>query len=201
MSKNKRSKIIQLKPTRLSSEKYIKTQARSLPIAECLINSDWESTGISSIIIARRHKTGNMTVGLYLTDLFCLGLKDAQYRFNLSPEDYSDFKDIYPDWKQCDYTLAHNLIYGAIAFAEDYGFKPCKEFFVAQFILDEDDENVELLEIEFGLDGKPFYMTGPYDDKVKIASIINTLTRTAGPGNFTIVNDEEDFNHDKLDVD
>ncbi|MFI5140171.1 MAG: hypothetical protein ACHQIM_20285, partial [Sphingobacteriales bacterium] len=135
MSKNKKGKVIPIRPTQLSTEKYIKTQARSLPIAECWVSEDWQNTGICNIIVARRHKTGNFTLGIYLVDLYCLGLKDAHYEFNIDPDDYEYFKENCGDAEECEYALAHNIIYGAIEFADDLGFKPHKDFAVAQYIL------------------------------------------------------------------
>jgi hypothetical protein len=200
MSKNRKSKIIPLKPVQLSPEKYIKTQARSLPVYECLINDDWQSTGICSIIIARQHVTGNITFGLYLVDIYCLGLKDVFYQCNVDPDDYEDKKPSQFNWEECEYTLAHNIIYGAIAYAEDYGFKPHKDFTIAQFILEEDDEAVELMEIEFGFKGMPFYVQGLNDSTAKINNIKSTLLRTAGEGNFKLLldlDDDMDFDDDE----
>lgn len=189
MSKKKKGKVVQLKPANTSPENYIKTQARSLPIAECRVTKDWENTGICNIIVARSHKNGNTTIGIYLVDLYCLGLKDAGYEFNFSPADYQYLKKQWGDMEACEYVLAHNIIFGAIAFAEDYGFKPHKDFAIAQYILEEDDENVPLMELDFGFEGLPFYMKGPYDDAAKVNNIKNTLMRTAGKGNFTIIED------------
>jgi hypothetical protein len=199
MSKKKKAKVVSIKQTFQSPENYIKTQARSLPIEECLISWDWQDMGICNIIVARRHKTGNLTLGIYLVDLYCLGVKDAHYQFNIDQEDYEDIKDSYGHLENCEYVLAHNIIYGAIAFAEDYGFKPHKDFAIAQFILEEDDDNVELMELEFGLEGMPFYVEGPNDSAAKINQIKGTLLRTAGEGNFKVLEDTDEFDGDDED--
>lgn len=201
MSKKKKTKVVPIKQVFQSPENYIKTQARSLPIEECVINEDWEDTGMCNIIVARRHKTGNLTLGVYLVDLYCLGVKDAHYKFNIDEDDYDYLKNSYANLESCDYVLAHNIIYGAIAFAEDYGLKPHKDFAIAQFILEEDDDNVELMELEFGLDGVPFYVKGPNDDAAKISQIKNTLLRTAGEGNFKVLEDIDDFDLDLVEDD
>lgn len=209
MSKNKKGKVVSIKPVQASPEKYIKTQARSLPVAECLITKDWEGAGICNVFVARAHKTGNITVGIYLVDMYCLGLKDTTYEFNISPDDYENLKSSTAELEECEYTLAHNIIYGAIAFAEDYGFKPHKDFSISQFILEEDDEQVELMELDFGFDGQPCYMLGPYDDAAKIKHVMATLERTAGPGNFTVVDpldeewddDDEEYDEDDPEYD
>jgi len=185
---------VPLKPVQLSAEKYIKTQARLLPIAECVINKDWETAGMCNILVARKHKNGNLTIGMFLVDTYCLGPKDVLYEFNLSPEKYDEWKGKLADGiVACDYVLAHNIIYGAIAYAEDYGFKPHKDFDIAQYILEEDNEDIELIEIKFGQDGMPCYVPGPYDSDHKIQTIIGTLNRTAGRGNYTFLGDGDDL--------
>ncbi|HEY5326917.1 MAG TPA: hypothetical protein VIJ27_07950, partial [Mucilaginibacter sp.] len=187
----------------LSPEKYIKTQARVLPIVECLVTEEWENVGICNIFIARQHITGNFTVGMYLVDLYCLGVKDTFYQFNITPEDYRYLKRNNSGTVKCEYALVHNIIYGAIEFAGDYGFKPHKEFSVSQFILEEDDEQVELMELDFGLDGLPCFVPGPNDDAAKIKSVTATLERTAGPGNFEILDpfDDDEFDDDEFGFD
>ena len=207
MAKKKKGKVVQLKQAQQSAENYIKTQARSLPIAECWITKDWQNAGMCNVIVARRHKNENVTLGIYLVDLYCLGVKDANYQFNVSPADYKHITKHSGGVEACEYVLAHNIIYGAIAFAEDYGFKPHKDFAIAQYILEEDDENVELIELDFGFEGQPFYTRGPNDDNAKINNIKNTLIRTAGEGNFTVVEDidnddfvEDEFEHATGDV-
>ncbi len=192
MAKKKKGKVVQLKQAQQSAENYIKTQARSLPIAECWITKDWQNAGMCNVIVARRHKNENTTLGIYLVDLYCLGLKDADYEFNVSPADYKRIKQHPAEIEACEYVLAHNIIYGAIAFAEDYGFKPHKDFAIAQYILEEDDENVELMELEFGREGQPFYTRGPHDDNAKVNMIKSTLMRTAGEGNFTVIDSLDD---------
>ncbi|MFI5137868.1 MAG: tetratricopeptide repeat protein, partial [Sphingobacteriales bacterium] len=71
----------------------------------------------------------------------------------------------------------------------------------AQYILEEDDENVELMDIEFGFEGMPFYIKGPNDDDAKIQSIKNTLMRTVGEGNFLVIENPEDLDDDEFDED
>jgi hypothetical protein len=197
MSKNKKGKVTSLNQESFSPEKYIKTQARTLPIFECLVTEDWEETGICSIIVARMHKTGNITAALYLVDTNCLGLKDTLYEFNISPGEYEYLKDQQLNPVNCEYTLAHNIIYGAIAFAEEYELKPHKNWAISQFILEEDDDDVELLDLEFGIDGMPCYVPGPSDDESKIKRITTTLERTAGPGNFEVLDPlDDEFSED-----
>lgn len=175
----------------LSPENYIKQKARNLPVHECWVNEEWEEDGLANITVARSHTNGNFTVGMYLVDLKCLGVKDAQYYFNMSPLDYRDLMERQSESmeiEKVDYTLVHNIVFAGIEYADDYGFLPHKDFGIAGFILEEDTEGIELMEIDCGgEDGNPLYVRGPLDSNTRAAQIIAQLEKTAGPGNFNVI--------------
>ena len=141
-------------------ENYVRSRARGLAIDACYINDHWKESGMASILVARKHSNGNYTIGIYLVDLFALGTKDTFYRFNIEPAELDKMVDgmSSEQMMRSEYALIHNIIYGANAFAKDNGFKVHKDFAITQFILDEDTEDIELIEIEFGREGKPFLM-------------------------------------------
>ena len=183
MAKKNHKKTIQAP---LSPEKYIRSRCRNLPIGECLISMNWQEDGLAQIFIVREHSNENITVGMYLVDIFCLGLKDTFFRFNISTTEYEGIVDQVSQEMELipvNYVLAHNIIYGAIGYAEDYGFKSHKDFTkTTQFILDEDDDNVELVDLEFGHNGKPFLII--HDEDQPYMRYLHTLEETAGVGNF-----------------
>jgi len=187
MANKNKGKVIQM----LSPENYIRKKARSLPIYECWLSEEWENRGMATIIIARRHTNGNITFCLYLVDLLCLGVKDTGYKFNVTETEYRDFLERYLDRMEIemiDYALVHNIILSGVEFAEEYGFKPHKDFTsVTEFMLEEDNDDIELIEIECGKDGKPMYVQGPYDDDVKANKIMKQLEHSAGVGNYDFI--------------
>lgn len=196
MKKNKSNKVIQLPST---PESYIKARARNLPVGKCYINIDWEKSHFASIVVSRNHINGNFTFGVYLVDLLCLGVKDSFYGSNANTEftELLDKLKTEQDLEEIDYPLAHNIIYGALEFSESLGFKPHKDFEVSKFVLEEDDDRVELIDIEFGMDGIPAVVFGREKHP---ANIIATLERTVGKGNF-ITMDEVDFENEYNDDD
>ena len=173
--------------------------ARRLPVAQCWLNPNWREGGLATLIVARQHKNGNYTLGTYLIDVFCLGLKQTSYRVNETAQQY-DFVVNYLFTEQkkvpVDYVLAHNIIYGGIAYANELGFKPDKDWALSQYVLQPDDEETDLLELEFGKDGKPFYISGPHD---KPMEIIAKLEKTIGTGNFHYILQADDDNEFDLD--
>jgi len=172
----------------LSPKMYIRTKARSLPIAECLINRDWKENGLAQITIARQHKTGNYTAALYMVDMLCLGVKDTHYKFNIPIAEYEDLKIGEFDLQPISYNEAHNIIFGALAYADDLGIAPHKDFQLTQYILEEDTKEIPLIEYEFGKDGKPLLMVYSEYERNKYLPI---LRKNVGDGNFDFCYDEE----------
>jgi len=191
MAKKKKAKVIKM----LSPENYIRQKARTLPIHECWINSGWEENGLVNIIVSRKHTNGNFTLGVYLVDLKCLGVKDTHYFFNVFPIEYNELLDLTRenfDIEKTEYALAHNIVFAGIEYAEEYGFKPHKDFGVVQYILEEDTDDIELIDVECGYNGKPFYLRGPNESDAQAAQIIAQLEKTAGPGNYNFADDLDD---------
>ncbi|MBW6479201.1 MAG: hypothetical protein K0B37_07210 [Bacteroidales bacterium] len=183
-SNQKKSGIVHLSP-----ENYIRQRARSLPVHECLINKGWKESGEASILISRKHVNGNYTYGIYLVDLYCLGIKESLYGFNISDNEYLKAVNVIkhsPDgMDRVDYPLVHNIIYGAEAYAEDLGFHAIKDFKrVTRYLLEEDTEETEWKEIQFGRNGKPCLVITDDSDHSKM---IMQLERFAGPGNFDVL--------------
>jgi hypothetical protein len=168
-----------------SSAKRIIYNARNYPIHECLISESQEETGLTQILLSRMQPNGNIVFGFYLVDRFCLGLKDTYHDANLSLSKYeNELKaSIYQGEPliDCSVPKAHRIIYGAIEYASSLGFKPHKDFSLSKYILEEPDKIDDTIEIEFGKDGKPFFIAGPYDNA---DVIIRQLSAKLGVGNF-----------------
>lgn len=178
--------------TLLSAKKKILT-ARNLPVYECLVEPSWKEQGMASIIISRQQPDGNLLFGVYLVDIFCLGLKNTFCNADFSMRKYKTElrEQIYRNegFVDCPISLAHNIIYGAIEFAAQLGFKPNKDFKLSQYVL-EDKNTVEPCDdVEFGKDGKPFYVTGPEDN---VEYVLKQLESTAGKESFDFMFNPDD---------
>jgi len=193
MVNSKKGNVVQM----LSPENYIRKKARSLPIYECLVRSDWNESKMATVIITRSHTNGNITGCSYLVDLACLGVKDTMYLFNVPIQKYEEFKNMVHggmEMIEVDYVLAHNIVYAGVEFAEEYGFKPNKVYeSVTKYMLEEDSEEIELIEIECGDDGKPVYTRGPFEDEANARRIVAQLEKTVGPGNYIYMDRYDEF--------
>ena len=135
-----------------------------------------------------RQPNGDLLYGLYLVDILCLGVKNilceadvsrSRYRSNLLDRMYGNEEPI-----PCSRELAHQVIYGAIMFAHQYGFRPHRDFELSQYILDGLDSVGPSADIEFGRDGKPLHIGGPHDD---FRRTLRQLEAAAGSGNYDYV--------------
>lgn len=161
MSKSKSKKKAQNQ--KMTPERYIKERSRKLPVWQCYINDDWQLEGMAEVVVVRKKPDGNFVIGVYLVDTYCLGVKDCFCNNDLEYEELQEaLRRTYSDgnMKEISYDEVHNLIYGAIAFAEDAGIPPVKDFALAKYVLEEDTEDIPLIEYEYGKDGKYFLICG-----------------------------------------
>lgn len=192
----------------LSPEKYIKTKGRTLPLHECLINSDWNEMKMANIVISRKHTNGNVTYCVYLIDLLCVGVKTTYFGFNVEMDEYNEMINQLKSDLECqsiDYVLAHNIIYGSIVFSSVYEILPHKDFLkTTQYFLEEDTDDIELIDVDFGRKQIPFFIANDFYTKAQANIIIQKLEKVLGEGNADYVFGDFDFkdlNDDFEDVD
>lgn len=174
------------------------------PIAECLVNTssaekflgigttqqtDDEDTdeelgsSLALVSVARQVAFNRITVCTYMVDLWCLGVKDTIGPRKLDQTEYKQLMDAvyrgFPDGTQ-NITLeqAQALVFSAVDYAAQLGFNPHPDFEQSRPHLGEWSGEPK---IECGRNGKPFYMSGPYDNPLKI---LKTLREKVGEGNF-----------------
>ena len=185
----------------LSPEKYIRLKARNLPIEVCYVSDDWkdERGAVAEVIVVRRHAGGNYTFGVYVVDTLCLGVKHSVYRFNVPPDEYDDFveRTATDCGIKISYNEAHNFIYGAIAFAEEFGIKPDKSFALTQYILEEDTEEIPLIEYKYGRGGRPHLVPETSLEASKYIPILEEST--GGDFGLEILEDRDVFDDDEFD--
>lgn len=191
----KKKKKAQIKQLPLSEENYIKSgKVRGLPVYKCFINNDWEETGMANALVMRQHINNNVTIGIYLVDLLCAGLKETYFVFNIEENEFMLSLTKYNNlisFEECNYELIHNIIYGGIEFADEFNIRPHQDFSLTSLILEKDNEHIPLIDIEFGRDGIPVLIAD--SNNPKIAYYHNQLKKYAGEGNYIFLEDEEEL--------
>ena len=158
-------------------------QVAHLPLRECRINDDWKESRIASISFARDRPDGRVAIAAFAVDLGCLGVKSAFANPAVSVAEYESSLLRNQPTRQicCESAFAVKLIQGAHDYARQLGFSPDPDYHYARAIFGDIDPASCPETIEYGEDGKPLYVSGPYDD---VERIMNHLTRKLGPDGF-----------------
>lgn len=139
--------------------------------------------GFAIVTVARQAGFNRIEIGTYLVDLWCLGVKDAVELRTVDPMRYRDFVDYayakFPDgYTEISLEMAQAIVFGAEQYAAKLGFQPHRDFAKTRSHLGPwSGEPV----LNFGHNDKPFYVSGPYDNPLKV---LKTLRENVGEGNF-----------------
>jgi hypothetical protein len=170
---------------------------------DCLLNTGWstglkvdarpewhdptpdESIGglVTALVARRRRHRRGATVCVYLLDVYCLGVKNAmgpdtldeQALHRLTNHAFSGYET--PPIP-APIELVRELVLGAADYARHLGFAPHPDFDQARPHL---GPWAGPSAITFGRNGKPSYISGPYDDT---DHIIRTLQHAVGRKGF-----------------
>jgi hypothetical protein len=153
---------------------------------ECIVPEGLFEVGIGNILVSRKMPDGNVALSIFLLDVFCLGVKDA-YFFIMSQSEYDDkIKSIKQDadFKSLPPECIRKLVESAEAYAGNLGFNPHSDYRSARKIFGDIDAEKCAMQFEFGKDGRPLFISGPNDTQAKCMKIMETLTKSCGPGGF-----------------
>lgn len=153
--------------------------------------ADWRDPGaedgteglLTMLVARRRRHRRKITACTYLVDAYCLGVKNA-----MGPDEMDDrglrslsgfvFGAYSVPPVSAPIDLVRDLVLGAVEYARGLGFEPHPDFERAHSHLGPWEGQSA---IDFGCNGKPYYINGPDDDP---NFVLRTLRRTAGDGEF-----------------
>jgi len=172
--------------SRPARPKSLLRQAVTWPVHECLVTKDWQKPGgIVQVLVARRSPTRQFACGVFLVDLGCLGVKDAFARVLDSRAEYGQLRRQIRQsqpMRKVNLNLAAKIVHEAIAYAEQLGFSPHRDSRDAMLVLGDADPSACSVEVPLGDGtGKPFFVSGPYDN---VPRIMAKLERAVGREGF-----------------
>jgi hypothetical protein len=190
-------------------------RGRSNEVVGCWVNAGWSTgltvpedrgwadvphdtshpvRGIVTALVAREHRHDSVSVCVYLVDVFCLGVKNAVPPRVMPIRDLATFRALAFRGHESGEPVAvpldlvQHLVIGAVDNARRLGFEPHADLAPATGHL---GDWVGPSAIGFGLDGKPTYIQGPYDDPNKV---LRTLDRAVGSDGYDFTVDASALN-------
>lgn len=159
------------------------------PLLHCHVFEDLFEAGIGMVVLSRKLADGHVAFAVYLLDVYCLGVKDILC--DIRPRaDYDEWIekmfDEQPMVKRPPESL-RKLVEGAVAYAEDLGFPPPRDYAKARLIFGDIDASASSDVFTFGRHGKPFFVRGPHDSDEKCRRVFEMLTARCGKGNFDLL--------------
>lgn len=196
-SKAKRSAIISRKQ-QLTSLAGMMQLASGGEIIDCHRGNQGgagEQNGMVPVVLRRRGPGGRVAVALFLVDCWCLGVKDCSGQL-LSPEEAReklDWLDDRANLHRCSAGEGKSIVDAGVEYADSMGLHPHADFKNIYSIWG--DVQAESLpdDIEFGMNGRPTYIVGPYDDPHRQQRIVEALRGSVGDGHFDWISAMDQF--------
>lgn len=142
--------------------------------------------GIGPVVISRQSKDGMIASAVFLLDRLCLGVKNTvgHYVCPATTREFVEKVQGSRSFRDLEPSIAHGIVEGAVRYARSFGFEPEKDYpKLAKIWGDIPVGSVDGV-IEFGRDGKPCYVNGPFEDAATQRLILSKLEANAGPGNY-----------------
>ena len=168
--------------------------ADDYPVEACYLNTDWKEQGLACIVATRSQHNGRAMAGVFLVDIFCLGVKNAfcnegctkrQIEDELLPRYYLNEEPM-----RIGINYAKEIIYGAVDYARSLGFEPHPDFDLSRHVLGT-EEFSRTRGVQFGGPrGKPLFIAGPDDD---VPAVLRKLREKLGEDGFEYITPADDF--------
>ncbi|MFY9256115.1 MAG: hypothetical protein WAO83_21855 [Fuerstiella sp.] len=157
------------------------------PIYECYVSESLLDAELGEVIFTRRAPTGEIVMGMFLIDRMCMGVKNCFGTFRSMME----FRDVLEKLqangrvlRPIEASTARQTVERAVQFAADCGLSPHADYASCKFIFG-DTPTIDSDDIpEFGINGKPHFIPGPFESGPKIQLILARLQKHCGAGNY-----------------
>lgn len=168
------------------------------PVHEARMSGNLWASGVGYIIVARNMPSGEIAMGVYLVDVFCLGVKKTFYQI-MSRRVYVDYiknmsRDLGTEVISPEY--AAKVVTRAVAYAESLGFVPDAEYRRSKLVLGGIDPAACPDEMTFGKDGKPLYIRGPNESMGRAERIAQKVQQAGG--DFVLLENGPDAGDDYI---
>ncbi|MEA2887682.1 MAG: hypothetical protein QOD11_2042 [Bradyrhizobium sp.] len=161
-------------------------RAAEAPIQHCLLSADLFEIGIGTMILARGVTRHHLTVGVFLLDVFCLGIKDVMFKSLKSDEleMYIEATNAGSPPVSLQPGDARKLLRDLAAWSQSIGFPPHRDFAAVERIFGDISADESEADFPFGRDGKPVYIPGPFESATVVRRRVEQLQKQLGEEGF-----------------
>lgn len=166
-------------------------KAVDAPILHCCTTDDLDNHGMSSVLVSRELKSGNVAFVVFLVDMYCLGVKDVIFQV-LPRSRYDQLlrEKLFPEERRLstlEPAAARKLVEGAVAYARQWGLPPHRDYPRAARIFGNIDASSCHREFIYGKNGRPCFIAGPHDSISRCHQIMGMLKDCCGTDGFNYV--------------
>lgn len=154
--------------------------AGTAPILHAFVSDNLWDQGLGYVILSRTLPGGQVAHANFMLDIFCLGVKDAYFDIG-TPEHYraTVLEGIGQRFNlvKIEPAAARKLVEGGVDYAASFGLSPHPDYAKAKRIFGDIDPSECEEEFEYGKDGHPLFIQGPYDSPEKVRRIMLAIGR------------------------
>jgi hypothetical protein len=161
-------------------------RAAEAPIQHCWLSADLFELGIGTVILARGVTRHHLAVGIFLLDVFCLGIKDAMFK-SLEGDElelYVEVTNAGSPPVSLQPSDARKLLRDLAAWSQSIGFPPHRDFAAVERIFGDVSVDEGEADFAFGRDGKPVYIPGPFESATVVRRRVEQLQKHLGDDGF-----------------
>ncbi len=169
---------------------------------QAVVGESCFSQGFGPVLVGKFDSEGASVAGVFLVDLWCLGVKDAYVVEDLDDEEWERMVEQHGAAGKMEVihpACAKKLIEGAADFAQALGFAAARDFRKARKLLNGIDATMCTREFVFGKNGKPCFVPGPDDDEERVERVLGMLRNKLGEEGFAY--EPPAYDEDELDDD
>jgi|GEM_PF-5904026 hypothetical protein len=147
---------------------------------------DLFEVGLGEVAVCRFHDDGLVEAGVFLVDIYCLGVKSANHATFPGEDDFREavLVDNLEDPLIKSGAWGRKLIEGAVQYARSLGLSPHPDYQKGARVFGDIDADECREVFTYGHQGRPLFVQGPDDDPETCQRILATLRRNLGEDGF-----------------